>query len=169
MEKDPSEFEDSDLASTPASGTPITSGTPVRSGTPIPSEAVTDDPLGALGAEGPAGTADDKGSGSTDGPAAAAAAAAQKGSTNRLSVAGVLASNPDLSTEVKVKLRKLEKMEGRYSGGLAPPPLLKLTSIRYIYIVLKVGALSQPRYLYGPLVLLFYLPSWKVNADLQNC
>jgi hypothetical protein len=106
-EKDPSEFEDNDIAtSTPT-------GTPVRSGTPIPVENVVEDPLGAVGNGGD----DTKDNTEKDKPAESGNGT-PKGSTGNkgpTSTAG-LASNPDLPTEVRAKLRKLDKIEGNYAG-----------------------------------------------------
>lgn len=89
----------------------------MRAGTPVLSEAVTDDPLGAMG--GGAGGGDEAKekdvkdkppATATDAPNKTAALAKPAPST------GSLASNPDLPTEVRVKLRKLEKIEGKYAG-----------------------------------------------------
>jgi len=108
VEKDPSEFEESDVSTTLNAG-----GTPARAGTPVQSEAVTDDPLGAPGSGG-----GDEAKEAKDKPTAAAADAPNKSAVpaKPASSAGSFASNPDLPTEVRVKLRKLEKLEGKYVG-----------------------------------------------------
>jgi hypothetical protein len=110
VEKDPSEFEDSDVATPATGGTPV--GTPARSGTPVQTETVTEDPLGAMGGE----AADD---GKEKETKEKVADAQKVTGTNRLTAtsAGGLASNSELPTEVRVKLRKLEKMEVKYSGN----------------------------------------------------
>jgi hypothetical protein len=110
VQKDPAEFEDSDAA------TPSTSGTPARVGTPVQGEAVTADPLGATGVvadDGKEKEKDDKEK-PVDAGVGEKAAVTPATSTNR--PAASLASTPDLPTEVRVKLRKLEKIEGKYAG-----------------------------------------------------
>jgi hypothetical protein len=110
VQKDPAEFEDSDVT------TPSISGTPARVGTPVQGEAVTTDPLGATGLVADDGKEKDDKEKPADAGAGAGekAAATQATSTNK--PAASLASNPDLPTEVRVKLRKLEKIEGKYAG-----------------------------------------------------
>lgn len=96
--KDPSEFEaDSD-------GTTPSIGTPARSGTPVQPESLTDDPLGALGQ-------DSKDAG-TDSKTAEKTAPLRRSASTSSS----LANNQDLPPEVRVKLRKLEKIEGKHTG-----------------------------------------------------
>lgn len=89
IEKDPSEFEDSDVAPSPSPGTR----------TPVQLENVTEDPLGAVG--GPA---------ELKKPPSPPPAGSSMSTTS-------LAANMDLPTEVRVKLRKLEKIEGKYAGA----------------------------------------------------
>ncbi|KAA8899010.1 hypothetical protein FN846DRAFT_190331 [Sphaerosporella brunnea] len=110
VEKDPAEFEDSDVA------TSSTVGTPARVGTPVQAEVVTSDPLGASG--GGVDDGKDKEKDQSEKPADAAEKPAEKPVTTTAAPANKLsslASNPDLPTEVRVKLRKLEKMEGKYA------------------------------------------------------
>jgi hypothetical protein len=123
-EKDPSEFEDSDTATPPATGTPA------RSGTPLPSERVTEDPLGALGtggANGNVNVADGKAKVENTQPTGAAATPKEAATGNKTAAAATapststLAANPDLPTEVRVKLRKLDKIESRYAGMYFSP------------------------------------------------
>lgn len=113
--RDPSEFENESDASTLA-------GTPPRVGTPAPGEPVTEDPLGALG--GRASTekmvngaavktgTDSGGNSSSSRPSTPVVAAA--------------VSTQDLPTDVRVKLRKLEKIEAKHGGNdfpaLSSPP-----------------------------------------------
>lgn len=103
--RDPSEFENESDASTLA-------GTPPRVGTPAPGEPVTEDPLGALGGGASTekvvnGTAvktgTDSGSSRPSTPVVAAAVSTQ-----------------DLPTDVRVKLRKLEKIEAKHGGNDFP-------------------------------------------------
>ncbi|TGZ83670.1 hypothetical protein EX30DRAFT_88653 [Ascodesmis nigricans] len=122
-EKDPAEFESDLDTSAPASSI----GTPTRGGTPAPSEAVTDDPLGALKEKDNDDNEKDKekdkdSKGEGDEKPAATNTAPEKpaGTTSRartgsLSTAA-LAQDPNLPAEVRQKLRKLDKIEGRYNG-----------------------------------------------------
>lgn len=109
--RDPSEFENESDASTLA-------GTPPRVGTPAPGEPVTEDPLGALAPSVSASTVK---------PALESRPSTPAPST-------VMASTQDLPTDVRVKLRKLEKIEAKHGGTcsllcLNPPPpiILQLT------------------------------------------
>ena len=123
-EKDPSEFEDSDAATPPAIGTPT------RSGMPLSSESIIEDPLGALGTGGADGNASAAGGEvkvedtQPTGAAATPKEAATGGKTTAAATApstSTLAANPDLPTEVRVKLRKLDKIESRYAGMYFAP------------------------------------------------
>ncbi|KAI5778948.1 hypothetical protein EDC01DRAFT_622206 [Geopyxis carbonaria] len=106
-EKDPSEFEnDSDIATT-------IPGTPKRSSTPIPPEKVTDDPLGALGSDDSNGTI----GGNKENTEMPIQNATTKES-HRSSTVSSVGLNTDFPPEVRVKLRKLEKLEGRYADLL---------------------------------------------------
>lgn len=96
--KDPSEFEADSDATTPSSETPA------RSGTPIQPESLTDDPLGAL-------AQDSKDVGADSRPTEKTTPLRRSASTS-----SSLASNQDLPPEVRVKLRKLEKIEGKHTG-----------------------------------------------------
>jgi hypothetical protein len=102
-EKDPSEFEDSDMTN---SGGNTAGNTPSRTGTPsnAQGEAVTEDPLGALsGALSAAetGKKEEKAEEKKQAPA-------------QSTIGGI--NMADLPMEVRVKLRKLDKMEVKYAG-----------------------------------------------------
>lgn len=105
--RDPSEFENESDASTLA-------GTPPRVGTPAPGEPVTEDPLGALAPSVSVST-------STVKPAL-------ESRPSTPAPSAVMASTQDLPTDVRVKLRKLEKIEAKHGGTCSllclnlPPP-----------------------------------------------
>lgn len=129
-DRDPSEFEADLDTSAPTSSL----GTPTRGSTPVQPEAVTDDPLGAVKDkekdEANKGK-DEKAEG--DGKLAAPNASSDKstgnvggrGRTASLSTAA-WAADPKLPAEVRQKLRKLDKIEGRYNGK---QPLLLTSTI----------------------------------------
>lgn len=109
--RDPSEFETESDASTLA-------GTPPRVGTPAPGEPVTEDPLGAVGG----GASTEKTVNGATAAVKTAAAAADSNSSNNSSrpptpVMAPAASTQDLPTDVRVKLRKLEKIEAKHGGN----------------------------------------------------
>lgn len=97
VEKDPSEFEDADNTNN-ASTSSASSGTR----TPGKLEAAMDDPLGAVGAAANAVIPEPE----SKNPAAATPGVSASPST----------SAAELPTDVRVKLRKLEKIEAKYAG-----------------------------------------------------
>jgi hypothetical protein len=107
-EKDPSEFENESDASS------VTTLIPSRVGTPIQGEAVTEDPLRAVATgkenDRPTGGGGGVGGGvgeKKEAPARSASPAPGASSS----------SNMELPTDVRVKLRKLEKIESRHNGN----------------------------------------------------
>lgn len=109
-EKDPSEFEND---TSDASG----AVTPARTGTPANAEGVTeDDPLGALGTD----TAEGLKNGAKENGDAKPTVAEEKNGDGKKSPApsttAQLAQNADLPTDVRVKLRKLDKIEQKHTG-----------------------------------------------------
>ena len=118
-EKDPSEFENE------SDGSSVTTLIPSRVGTPMQGEAVSGDPLGAVaGNSEPSGKENEK---SSSGGASGAGGSGGRNGEKRdvLSRSASPApgpsssssqSNVDLPTDVRVKLRKLEKIEGKHNG-----------------------------------------------------
>ena len=118
-EKDPSEFENE------SDGSSVTTLIPSRVGTPMQGEAVLGDPLGAVGGNSePSGKENEKGS---SGAASGAGGSGGRNGEKRDALSrsaspapgpssSSSSSNMDLPTDVRVKLRKLEKLEGKHSG-----------------------------------------------------
>ena len=108
VEKDPSEFED---IGTPASTSP-------GSRTPVQLEKAMEDPLGAVGTSANNDAADSASkkptavapTPTTTPPPTSAASAASTSSTSSHTMYA------ELPTEVRVKLRKLEKLDSKYAG-----------------------------------------------------
>jgi hypothetical protein len=105
-EKEPSEFEESDVSSMPS-----------RVGTPALGEGVTEDPLGAAAAA--AGKENDRpavvgGVGEKKEVPSRSASPALGASSSSSSSAS--SSNMELPTDVRVKLRKLERVESKHAG-----------------------------------------------------
>ena len=110
-EKDPSEFENE------SDGSSITTLAPSRVGTPIQGEAVAaaEDPLGA----GATGKENDRPAGGAGGGAAAGEKkeAPARGASPAPGASSSSSSNMELPTDVRVKLRKLEKIESKHNGN----------------------------------------------------
>lgn len=107
--RDPSEFENESDGSTLA-------GTPPRIGTPIQGEAVTEDPLGAVGG-GVGGVGGAVNTEKKDTPRVREKTPESRPATPAGgSSLGASSSNMDLPTDVRVKLRKLEKIEAKHGG-----------------------------------------------------
>ncbi|KAF8537690.1 hypothetical protein BDD12DRAFT_794770 [Trichophaea hybrida] len=163
--KDPSEFEDSDVATPVIGGTPVGAETPARSGTPVQTETVTEDPLGAMGGE----AADDGKEKDTKEKVEDASSGVQKAAVaNRLTAAstGSLTSNSELPTEVRVKLRKLEKMEAKYTELLRS---YKIVHARNALIEPFEKALRENtpcESISDPKVLLDYINSFSQRSDM---
>ncbi|CUS07786.1 unnamed protein product [Tuber aestivum] len=172
-EKDPSEFENE------SDGSSVTTLIPSRVGTPTPGEAVPENPLGG-GSEpsgkengesssGCAGGAGGSGSGNgekKDVPSRTASPA--PGPSSSSSSSSSLSSNVDLPVDVKAKLRKLEKIEGKHNDLLRS---YKIVHARSALIEPFEKALRENtpfESIADPKPLIDYISSFSLRADLAR-
>ncbi|KAG0638785.1 hypothetical protein HOY80DRAFT_1137250 [Tuber brumale] len=175
-EKDPSEFENE------SDGSSVTTLIPSRVGTPIHGEVVSGDPLGAVGGKSePSGKENEKSSGGASGAGGGGSGGGRKNDvpsrgaspapgplSSSSSSSSPSSSNVDLPTDVRVKLRKLEKIEGKHNDLLRS---YKIVHARNALIEPFEKALRENtpfESIADPKPLIDYINSFALRADLAK-